>query len=545
MAFSFKAVQPFWANPVVVLDMRVRLRGSRAFWNQGFYLAIVSLISIGGYLSATQTGSINFEDPVAMQLYLHQFYNSIFFTLAGLVCLIAPALTAVAVITERQRLTLDLLITTPMTSMQMLTGKLLSSLAFLALLMVLSAPESALCVILGGATIGDIAQTYALLMIDGLVMAAIGLAFSCAAKNAAQAIVMTYGLVLLVIGLTEGVGQFLGPAAPAATTITSPHQAMPLASAIGQINPFIAVSPHAPDVNAFGIALPVWLVAATLAVLLIRLILTAGACRLGMYGPTLAGSLRRQILFMTFLAALAFGDYGAINGAASRYIVMWIAGGAGAIYGIATFCLPALFVPSADESPEGAEVSGGYRPALAFRAAHAGSLPYFHLWLAVLVAGIALRRAWDSWGASSFSDALILAPPALCCFFYFSALGFLYWSLARRAAWMTTAASTACSLAFVVYMFLLLAPGAVLLTDATASGTSSHLGDAVWGYVWLLYPFASNPGARTFEQYQPFIQSGILAYILGLLLYPAWKGVRPGAGARRTKPGAAMEGARS
>ena len=44
--------EPFWRNAVVVRDMRVRLRGPRAFWNQAFYLGLLSLITLAGYATA-------------------------------------------------------------------------------------------------------------------------------------------------------------------------------------------------------------------------------------------------------------------------------------------------------------------------------------------------------------------------------------------------------------------------------------------------------------------------------------------------------------
>jgi hypothetical protein len=123
---------------------------------------------------------------------LEGFYYFIFLTLAALITLIAPALTAGAVIGERQRQSLDLLITTPLSAGELLVGKMLSSIAFLGLLLGLSLPASALCVLLGGATIGDVFRIYALLAIDGVVLAAIGLFFSCASRTGLLALVWTY-----------------------------------------------------------------------------------------------------------------------------------------------------------------------------------------------------------------------------------------------------------------------------------------------------------------------------------------------------------------
>jgi ABC-type transport system involved in multi-copper enzyme maturation permease subunit len=175
MAVTFPKIEPFWTNPVIIRDMRVRMRGNRAFWNQGIYLALVALIASLGYAESTRLGQFSVMDPIAVQSQLKQFYAWIFETLAVMITLIAPALTAASVISERKLQTLDLLVTTPMTAFQMLSGKLISTIAFIILLLFLSIPASALCVILGGATIGDVFQSYLLLAIDGVLFSAIGL----------------------------------------------------------------------------------------------------------------------------------------------------------------------------------------------------------------------------------------------------------------------------------------------------------------------------------------------------------------------------------
>jgi hypothetical protein len=98
-----KAVATFWRNPVVVRDLRVRMRGARSYWHLAIYLGLLSLLAMAGYATATQfasnPGGMN---PVEMQQRLQIFYYFIFFTLAGLVCLIAPALTATSITTEKR-----------------------------------------------------------------------------------------------------------------------------------------------------------------------------------------------------------------------------------------------------------------------------------------------------------------------------------------------------------------------------------------------------------------------------------------------------------
>jgi len=519
MAISFKPEQAFWNNPVVVRDMRVKLRGSRTFWNMAFYLGILLVISLMGYRMATVMGGN--LDPVTIQLQLQAFYYAIFETLAFLVCVIAPALTAVTMVSERQRLTLDLLVTTPMTSMQMLGGKLISSLAFLGLLFALSAPVSALCVILGGATLADIARTYAILMVDGLVFAAIGLAFSCSVKNNSQAITHTYATIVGILiatsmvfpSLYSGMYSHMGMRAASATA--------PLCVALIGINPLLSTMPQNSTVDLFGLQTPAWIVTMAFAAVLIRLILTGAALRLGLYGPNLVASLRRQLILGAFLSGIVL--YGLHLDPITLVKVT-----ASTVFVIALFNLPALFVPAVDEDGAGDEVvAGSYVPRSAFSGKHAGALPYFHLCLLALIAGIALCQIMEMTTVARMSldtdKDTFLADIALA--FYFSGLGFLVWSLARRASWMTTTTDAARTMTFVVFVFIILVPAAVMLSQSTLQVGGSVFDRSPWRYAWLLYPYT--------ESFLAFYWSGALAYGLGVLIYPFWRSVTPGAGARR------------
>jgi ABC-2 type transport system permease protein len=127
-------------NPVVVRELRVRVRFARAYWLQALYLLF--LILIVGLAYTSTLGSQVILDPYRAQQQLQAFYWIIFSTLISLIVLIAPGLTASAVTLERERRTLDLLLATPLSARQLLTGKLVGSFAFLVLLIALTLPAS-------------------------------------------------------------------------------------------------------------------------------------------------------------------------------------------------------------------------------------------------------------------------------------------------------------------------------------------------------------------------------------------------------------------
>ena len=474
----------FWANPVVKRDLTVQLRGAKSYWFQGVYLLLLGVLCVAGYATATLGGAeINI---VAMSNQLILFYYFIYVTLAALICLIAPALTAASITTERQRLTMDLLTTTPMTASELLMGKLLSSTAFLSLLLVLSVPASALCIILGGATIADLLKVYLLIALDGLVLASIGLYFSATTKTSVQSIVWTYATVIafvfgtfMLVSMERGYGIGMGGAGTHAD----------ITAAIAALNPFgaVLVGTYTCDmVMPWGatISTPVWIPSAVIAVLFIRLLVTSATYRMGGYGGNPAGSLRRQLLFIIVIVAVCVGNAlpTTVSPYSSRLSYCEIAV---LLFGAAfVLILPALFVPVAPaDSAPGTVVYGRFDLRRLFRPEHASSLPMFTA--AMLVGAVALYFAtpaatvishigqpWTTLkpqtmillGQLKEALHLIFAPFALqersmvlITAAYVWSFGFFMWSVSRRAgSWLKdTSAARALSFAMVTTITIL------------------------------------------------------------------------------------------
>lgn len=514
MSTHVNALRAFWANPVVTRDLRVRMRGARAYWNQAAYLLMLGLLAVAGYYVAASRdtyGPSGTFDPVLIQGKLHEFYTFIFMALAGLISLIAPALTAATITTERQNLTLDMLVTTPLSATQLLYGKLLSSVAFITLLLVLSLPASALCVMLGGATLGDVFRIYFVICIDGLVIAAIGLYFSCAVRQSLAAILWTY----LAVG-TYYIICLVGEAGVAPTSFSG-GPIHPLAC-FGMLNPFLAVEEGQKSFSLVGANVPMYLGVVVVAVLLIRILVSAAAYRMGAYGPGLAASLRRQLLFFTFVAVFT-GAHCASGLIPTMYrpdyLIFLIAGG----FGGAVLFLPALFTPATPEdAPPGTVVSGWYRPMSAFRAEHAGSLPYFHLWLLALLgsclAGFRIQQG-SFLGCGTVSFWGLTA-------YWLSGLGYLAWALSRWAAVIVKTLTSARAMSFGLLAVAAAIPLAIIAVMDT-DGSAMDLNPV--GTFWIMSPLL-HPKPAECGTY--LLWAGSLSYAAGVLFSPFWRAVVPG-----------------
>lgn len=527
-----RATRALWANPVVTRDLRVRMRGSKSYWHQAFYLGLLGVLALAGYGTAVGwggEGDPNGMSAVDVQQRLQSFYYFIFYTLAALITLIAPALTAVSITTERQRLSLDLLVTTPLTASELLVGKMLSSTAFLALLLALSLPASALCVILGGATLGDVIRVYLLLAVDGLVLAALGLLVSCATRASLPALVWTYLTVAGFMALTAFAyfATLASMYGRSAGTTTSP------AASVGALNPFVAVTIGGQSFDVGSVHVPLWVGAGVIAVLLIRLLVTAATYRLGRYGGSPIGSLRRQLLLLSgvgvfglaygvFARAAALAGLSGPMGATVTFDVL--EGGLMLVFALAGLLLPSLFTPAtpSEDDPPGVIVEGWYGPQRAFRPEHAGALPFFHLWLATTV--LALMGGLWAAGALEARDW----PPVLLTAFYLSGVGFLFWALCRRTASWVRGVTAGRALGFVLFAVLAWLPIAVLALMSAASDL--QLKDSPLSWFWIFYPLLRMETASWHDGTAmiALVWSGALCYGLGLLAYPFWRSVVPG-----------------
>ena len=194
---------------IMVKELRSRFRGRRAFVIITVYLAVLALIAYGVYSVVAPSARVQAQFGGDFGMTFANASATIgqaIFTLLSLfqlllVCFIAPAFTAGAISLEREKQTLDLLVTTPMRPGGIVVGKLLAALAFVALMIVAALPISALVLMYGGAAIDDLIRQQAVLLVTALGLGTIGLFWSALVKRTQAATVLTY---VTLLALTVG-----------------------------------------------------------------------------------------------------------------------------------------------------------------------------------------------------------------------------------------------------------------------------------------------------------------------------------------------------
>jgi ABC-type transport system involved in multi-copper enzyme maturation permease subunit len=163
-------------NPIVLKELRARMRGRQASILLTAYLGVLALLVILVYLvfrsSSSATGSAND---------LRMLGKTIFGLIVGVeflaVCFIAPGLTAGAISGERERQTLDLLRTTLLTARGLVFGKFFAALSFLVLLLFTALPVQSLAFLFGGVAVEEVLVGALLLFVTAMTFCAAGMVF--------------------------------------------------------------------------------------------------------------------------------------------------------------------------------------------------------------------------------------------------------------------------------------------------------------------------------------------------------------------------------
>jgi ABC-2 type transport system permease protein len=190
-------------STIMVKELRSRMRGRRAFVVLTVYLGLLALIAYGVYAviapNARSQAEFGFGGPTfanASAIIGQTVFSAISIFQLILVSFIAPAFTSGQISMEREKQTLDLLISTPLRPGAIVVGKLLAALAFVGLMIVAAVPISAIVLMYGGASIDDIVRQQVVLLATALGFGAVGLFFSALLKRTQAATVLTYCTVL-------------------------------------------------------------------------------------------------------------------------------------------------------------------------------------------------------------------------------------------------------------------------------------------------------------------------------------------------------------
>ena len=130
-------IRAFRMNPVMVKEVRGRMRGIRGFAIITVFLTLMSFFTMMLYLLRVPQGGVVVTGELGRLLFI-----GVLFIELMLIIFIVPALTAGAITSERERKTYDLLQMTLISKSTFVVGKLQSALGYIALLLLSAIPPA-------------------------------------------------------------------------------------------------------------------------------------------------------------------------------------------------------------------------------------------------------------------------------------------------------------------------------------------------------------------------------------------------------------------
>jgi ABC-type transport system involved in multi-copper enzyme maturation permease subunit len=187
-----------WRNPVMVKEIRTRMRGGRAFTVVTVHLLALA-VAIGlVYLLFSQSINQVFNLE-SRRMFGKAIFGAILWMELMTICFTAPALTSGAISSERERQTFDLLRVTLLSPARLVTGKFLSGLVFIFLLIFSSLPLQSLAFIIGGVLAQEIYIAVLILATTAVAFCAVGMFLSSLFSRVLFSTVLSYAFAIFIV----------------------------------------------------------------------------------------------------------------------------------------------------------------------------------------------------------------------------------------------------------------------------------------------------------------------------------------------------------
>jgi ABC-2 type transport system permease protein len=186
-----------------VKETRGRMRGKRAFIVLTIYLVLLAGFAAMVEILVEQSFSTGFggSGAFASAAIGQGIFTALLMLMTLQVVFLAPSSTAGGISLEREKQTLELLIATPISSVAIVIGKLLSALVWVFLLIAASIPLMSVVFVFGGIGPETVLAGYLVLLATALGLGSFGLACSSLVKRTtASTAISIFGVLAITIG---------------------------------------------------------------------------------------------------------------------------------------------------------------------------------------------------------------------------------------------------------------------------------------------------------------------------------------------------------
>lgn len=184
-------------SPVLSKEFRERFRTFRGSLLIFLYVGAVVTITLGFiYLNSRYSGDV-FQPEQSKDVFIMLSMLQLF-----LIAFITPGLSAGVISSERERQTLNILLTTRLSASSIILSKLLSSLAFTILVVGATLPVYATVTLYGGIAAEQLAGVFGLYFVNMVFFGGVGVFLSTWIKKTGISTVIAYGIIFAIVVFT-------------------------------------------------------------------------------------------------------------------------------------------------------------------------------------------------------------------------------------------------------------------------------------------------------------------------------------------------------
>ncbi|OPY61099.1 MAG: ABC-2 family transporter protein [Pelotomaculum sp. PtaU1.Bin065] len=191
-------------NPVLLKELRQRFRNKKASWLLALYLVVIGAFVLGFTYLNWRNAPGFYQPSRSQEIFILLSVAQLF-----LLAFVTPGLTAGAISGERERQTLNVLLTTRLTTWQIIWSKLVSSNAFVVLLVAATLPLYSIVFLYGGISPGQVAGVFGFYLVTMFLFGCIGVACSAFFRKTGVSTVTAYGLTFALSAGTALLSVFL------------------------------------------------------------------------------------------------------------------------------------------------------------------------------------------------------------------------------------------------------------------------------------------------------------------------------------------------
>lgn len=195
--------QPMIKNAVLRKDMILDMKKPKVAIIMLLFNLLLSLVALP-FVGSTVLLSEGDGSVISYRLLIIMYMVLVWMETVA-ICFLTPALTAGCISIEKERQTLEVLLTTKMSTWEIIKGKYFSSIMLVLMLIISGLPIMSLVYIYGGINLWQMFLMVIVLMTTTMYLASFGVFFSALVKNTIVSVILTYIAVGALFAITFSV----------------------------------------------------------------------------------------------------------------------------------------------------------------------------------------------------------------------------------------------------------------------------------------------------------------------------------------------------